>query len=502
MMRRLSDQRGIALVMALGILIVLTISTIALLTYTSSNARTSRYQKARVSAYTLAEAGVNEALSVLNLTSNNAINPSLLAARTSTYEGGTAAWSGTLDQPTATWTITSTGTVSNPTGASAVKKKLTVHVRVTPSLQQNSNNPAWNYIYSRKPWDSNTSTCEMILNNSVVVATAIYVVGDLCIQQTAGIAQSAFGTTLVVGGQLTLSNSNQNWVGASKSGGSLVVNKITAAYVAHGCKLQNNAVHSPCSSADNVYATTYGTTPPAAVDAPVPAWDNWYNGAAPGPKFPCVASRSSASSTWPVFDNDTTRNNSVATAFNLTPGTAYDCWTDGGELAWNPTTRVLTVNGTFFIDGSAYIQNGAVNSYTGMGTLYLSGTFLLKNSKLCAVVLADGSGCNTSTWNPNSSSLIVVANGNGDNGLSCPSGYSPDCDSVQLVSAYLQGGVYATHLIDLDTTSNIDGPMDGLTVILGQSVNTSFPFIQYVPNGAPGSNIVYAQPLPPTDYDG
>jgi hypothetical protein len=29
-------------------------------------------------------------------------------------------------------------------------------------------------------------------------------------------------------------------------------------------------------------------------------------------------------------------------------------------------------------------QNGAVNTYAGQGSLYLSGTLLVKNSKLCA----------------------------------------------------------------------------------------------------------------------
>src|SRR5207237_399490 len=131
---------------------------------------------------------------------------------------------------------------------------------------------------------------------------------------------------------------NQNWVGTS-------ANKISAAYVANGCKLKNNAVHSPCSSADNVFATTIGTTPASPISPPTVLWDSWYNNAAPGPKFGCVASRSSTSSTWPTFDNDAARNFSVTTAWNLTPATAYDCWTDGGELAWNPTTKVLTVNG-------------------------------------------------------------------------------------------------------------------------------------------------------------
>jgi hypothetical protein len=186
---------------------------------------------------------------------------------------------------------------------------------------------------------------------------------------------------------------------------------------------------------------------------------------------------------------------------NLTPYYAYDCKTGVGELGWNPSTKVLTVYGTIFIDGSAYIDGAGVISYSGVGTLYLWGTFLLKNSTLCAIVLANGSACNTTTWDPNQKSMIIVANGSGQNGVSCPSGYAV-CDSVQLVSAYFQGGVYGTNIVDIGTTSNVDGPIDGWQVILGQSVSTSFPLIQYLPAGAPGNPIVYAQPQPPTDYDG
>src|SRR4029450_11191671 len=49
-----------------------------------------------------------------------------------------------------------------------------------------------------------------------------------------------------------------------------------------------------------------------------------------------------------------------------------------GEIAWNNTTKTLTVSGTIYIDGSAKISNGALNSYNGQGTTYLSGRFRAK----------------------------------------------------------------------------------------------------------------------------
>jgi hypothetical protein len=504
MIRRLRDERGIALIMALGMLTVLTISTVALLTYSNDNLRGVNYGKSRVTAYSMAESGIAQALAVLNLPANNALTSTLLPQVTTKADGSACSspstsecvtWSGTFTQQTATWLITSTGQVPNPRNANPVTKTLRVTVGVQPTLGQTLNNQAWNYIYSAND-DGNHATCDMTVDQSVNVSTPLYVVGDLCVSNGGLITQGTHGTTLVVGGQLTLSNANQNFVGATKSGNTLTVNNITAAYIGTGCVLATNTLHTPCSSADNVYATTIGTAPPSPVSPPTVSWQSWYNAASPGPKFPCVSG--SSSGTTPTFEStgNTAGDNSVPTACNLTPSTAdYDCWTAGGELKWNHTTKLLTINGTVFIDGSAYIDGAGVISYTGQATLYLSGTFLLKNSSLCAVLLSGGTGCDTSAWDPNTKALIVVANGNGDNGVTVG-------DSVQLVSAYFQGGLYGTHAVDLTTSSNVDGPMVGSPVKLGQSVNTTFPFISFVPAGTPGNPTVYAQPTAPTGFDG
>jgi hypothetical protein len=161
----------------------------------------------------------------------------------------------------------------------------------------------------------------------------------------------------------------------------------------------------------------------------------------------------------PVFDNDqgspvspdpSKRNASVPGSFNLTPGSSYSCQTAGGELSWNASTRVLTVRGTIFIDGSAQVQNGALNTYKGQGSLYLSGTLLVKNSKLCAHVAAGG--CDSAGWDPNTTMLVVVANGPG--GIQVPVG-----DSVQLVSSTFQGALYGTNAVEIDTTSQAIGPI-------------------------------------------
>jgi Tfp pilus assembly protein PilX len=483
-MRPKTDERGIALVIALGVMLALAIAATAAITYTSTQAQTANYGKSRQVAYRLAEAGINEAASVLNLPANNALNSTLLSQRTSTYAGGTVTWSGTLDQTTSTWTITSTGQAANPTGGggTALTKTLTANVTITPNLTQPLNNQAWNYIYN---WGTG-NTCDMTVQQSVNLAAPLYVDGNLCLQNTATITKGP----LVVKGSVTLSQS-ANTIGTSAS-------PISEAHIGGSCTYKNNATHNPCQwSTDNVFATIHDSTPPA-ISPPSIDWDGWYANANPGPKYPCYAPMSSASSTWPVFDNDTTRNDSVPTAFNLTPSTSYDCWTDSGELGWNASTKVLTVRGVTFIDGSVYSNNGSLNSYTGQGTLYVSGSFSMStNTMLCALV--SGSSCDTTTWNPNTRLFVVVANGNGDNGVSTG-------DSVQLSAGnnggWFQGGIYATNTIDIRSGFQVDGPLVAKTVSLGQSVSSSFPFISVVPQGTPGNPNTYAQPNPPSGYSG
>src|SRR4051794_37377456 len=144
---RLSDERGIALVMALGIMLVLTIALTATIYLTSSSGRHANGSNAGQKAFALAEAGTNNAISVLHAaydvdpaptfpgTPSGLIvipaaglpgNPTLvLPAQTSTYDNGNVTWSGSLVQTSPgaqwpfEWRITSTGTVANPTGPGA-----------------------------------------------------------------------------------------------------------------------------------------------------------------------------------------------------------------------------------------------------------------------------------------------------------------------------------------------------------------------------------------------
>src|SRR5919205_3699206 len=90
-------ERGFVLPLTLGISTVLAIVGTTAITYTTSGARTASRSTADQKAYALAEAGVNNALAVLSLPSNNALDPYLLPGTTVEYDGGSATYAGKLD---------------------------------------------------------------------------------------------------------------------------------------------------------------------------------------------------------------------------------------------------------------------------------------------------------------------------------------------------------------------------------------------------------------------
>lgn len=476
---RLREERGIALALSLGTLTVLTVVVTAGLYTATSNTRSAELGKNQQLAFALAEAGVNNAMSILANPTNNALNSTLLPPRTNEYETGSVEWSGTLDEIMFVWKVVSTGRVRNPNTSGFTTRRLVARIPVYPTYSQPLNNPAWNYIYSR----GTGQTCDMTIGQSVNVTSPLYVQGNLCLQNTSKISSGP----LVVHGGLTMSQT-ENQVGAAGA-------PIVEARIKNGCKWKNNPLHNPCwagagsAGNDNIWATVLDNAPPT-VDLPQPLWDDWYANAMPGPSYPCTTS----TGTVPVFENETTsptRNNSVPTVFHLTPATSYSCATAGGQITWDAGTRVLTMQGTIFIDGSVKVENGLTNSYEGHATLYLSGTVLMKNSKLCAMV--SGSGCTTENWNPNAKLLVIVANGSG--------GQVPADTGAQFVSAHFQGAVWATRAIDISTTSLVEGPLNGGPVRLGQSSGSTFPGFTIVPVGMPGNPAVYAQPGTPSYGD-
>jgi hypothetical protein len=494
--RLLRRQDGISLVIAIGTLGVLSMTGATLVFYSSSNARNAEYSNRSASAYGLAEAGINEMMAVLSKPENNALMPELLPETTHQVEAGTVTWSGTLDQLTQTWSLTATGRLDNPTGPGAadVERTLTAKVPVTPTLTQPLNNPAWNYIYST----GTGQPCDMTVANNVDGSSRLYVEGNLCLSNNVEIDQ----TSLLVKGNLDLSNNAQ--VGSGSS-----MDTRVETYVGGNCRYGGGTWAMPCSGNQDsrrIYSKKDGpnwvagvtNSPFPVIAAPAADHDTWYANSIPGPTQDCTSANGARTGVPPVFDNDGVRNNSVATIFQLTPSSSYTCRVGpvddpSGELSWNASTKVLTVAGTIYIDGSAAVTNGLLNQYNGQATIYLAGTLLIEG-KLCGGVT--GSSCDFAAWNPNTEMLTFVADGSGGQ-AGTGNGILVNNNSV------FQGGLFATHNVRYSNNSRSDGPIVGHEIIFSNNVqNDSFPTISTVPAGMPGNPAVYAQPNPPQLYSG
>ncbi len=498
-----------ALVMAIGIMAVLgTVSTTSIY-YSTSNARTSNYSKTKTGTFSLAEAGINNAMAVLSNPTTNSLDPDALCptgqsapcSQTSTYANGSVTWSGVLDRAQAVWTLTSTGSTRNTSATSGnVTQKLTAKVSVTPTYTQPLNNPSWNYVMSTQTGN----TCDMTLaggtntGNQLTVSSRLYVFGNLCLGTSSGGMADITGGPLMVKGKVNINEGSSN-IGSSGT----PVNEV---HVGQGCKYLSNTLHNPCqqgaggSGKDNLWASVIDSTVPS-LTAPVADFAGWYENAIPGPAQSCTTT----SGTLPTFDtNYPTRDNSVATPFELTPAGSYECTvgpsaSPSGQLKWDVSTKTLTVKGTIFIDGSVKITNGALNQYNGQATLYLSGTFLMNNgSKLCGGI--SGANCDYASWNPNTELFTIVAGGTG--------GQVPAGVSAYINGGQFQGAIFGTGKVRLEGATQVDGPLVGSEVELGYNVSSGtstgygFPTVTTVPVGMPSNPAVYAQPNPPQMFSG
>ena len=488
---------------ALGFLAVLSISAAAVVDFSGANSRNSARSKSGQTAFVLAEAGINNAMAVLSKPQNNALEPTLLSARTTEYEGGKVTWSGTLDEFAAVWTLTSIGEARNPSnGSKPVQRKITARVPVVPTNSQPYNQENWNYLMSTQVTGGE---CDMTLDQNVEVSTRVFVFGNLCFSNQA----KMWTGPLIVRGKVTLFT-NQNQIGSQGQ-------PLSEAHIDEGCKYRNNPLHSPCingsgetAGGDNIWATVL-TGDEQMIVAPNPNWDDWYVNGSPGPYFPCQGVRSGFSAgTTPTFDNDQAaanetydvkklkRNNSVTSLFNLTPNTgSYSCKNNNGELTWDHVNRKLYVGGTIFVDGDVQSEFSSQTTiaYEGTGAFYVSGSLKLKNVKFCAGL--NGTNCDYNAWDPNTEMLAFVVNGqNRQAEVAAGTG-------IQLSNAHFQGALFATYKISLDTSSQSDGPMVASEVMVGQNyVADDFPTITNVPAGMPGAPTVYAQPNAPTMFSG
>jgi Tfp pilus assembly protein PilX len=537
------DERGFALVIALALTVVFSMTVITVIEAATSNTHSSDMSKNRVSAYSLAEAGIANANALLS--GKNPYDPHLLhpqgqyaqadcanppanptgaallgdtcSPMVYTLDGGTATVWGWLNSSTANWTITSTGTVTrNAFATQPATKTLTVVVHIRARASQQNVTPAWNYVFVK---DTTSNVCNITIDQTTALTSSLYTEGNLCFKNSASISETnaADPVLLEVRGKLV-------WLtGASKGvGQSSPLQEVTSAKIGGGCTTGavTNAGHvctRPPTGSDYFYVKSGGYSQTAeAIAAPsltTTDWDNYYQTSTISRLSPCAAGGLASTN----FDNDTTRNTSLTTAFNLTPGTNYTCQTKNsngfviGELDWDATNHILSVRGTVFIDGNVTI-NGlvkyrGVNKYGahpsgsdgsdglgGMMVMYVSGTVSLSNSGVfCGwdtvhdTAAYNGSSCDFSAWTPGTSMLMFVAKG-----------------GVTLnQSSFFQGAIFSEGNVALGQSAQTEGPIITNTLTLGQSVQMKpLPGLADLPLGAPGNPNTSGYPEQPSYTSG
>jgi hypothetical protein len=521
--------------------IIFSMTVVTVIESATSNSRSSDRSKGRISAYSLAEAGINNAASIL--AENNAYDPHLLHPQGTyqpadcasppasppdaellgdtcspyawSYDGGTTTMWGWFNAATSNWTITSKGEVRNAFGGATTSRTLTATIHVHAAPSQNNYVTAWNYVFVK---DTTPNVCNVTLDQSTNFAVSLYVEGNLCFKNQAYIAETdpTDPINLLVRGKVVYLSGSSKGIGNT----SLPSNgQVTTAKIALGCDTSVTGTPHTCSPPGDYFYVAPGgyTTDAAAIAAPALTntdFTDYYNTAYIRPGDPCDnpgpnGSTRLANST---FDNDTTAlngtgGNGSAALFDLTPAWNYSCEAKDsagkviGELAWDNTAKLLKIRGTIYIDGSVtYSQNATyqgVNSQGvhpsgdltgadgigGQAVMYLSGTFSGNNKRLCGwdtttdSAAVTGSACDFNKWTPNTSLLMIVAHGSTN---SFDLGGGSGC--------YFQGAIYAVYNASFGQQCRVEGPVIATTMTIGQGVSMKpLPGISDLPVGAPGN---------------
>jgi Tfp pilus assembly protein PilX len=466
MRARLQQERGIALVMALGTMMTLTIVVAATIEFTSSNSRATHSGEARSRTVQIAEAGMNEALAILSI-ANDKRSPTALPSGSATYAGGSASWSGSVNGDI--WTITSTSTVKNPTGAADLHHTLTTQARV--AVDGVGLAPAWQYVYT-----DSTTTC-MNVSQTAEIALPFYIKGDLCLSNSVKLT----ATKITVGGKITMTNTS----GIGKSDA-----YITELHTGGGCSRNASGPWSTsnCTAANSVYVTNPVDTTVGSVSKPTVDLSYYYLNSKPGPRNNCT------SGSFPGgFDStgSTTMDHSRSTV-TLLPSTAYSCtFTSGsstlGKIIWTPgTPGTLQVSGVIFFDGDIQLNGQAI--YQGRAVIYTSGTVTFQNTDY----LCGATDCNVDAWDGDSNMITFVSGACTESpapssapGCIKPSGFGGD-GVVARNSAKFQGGIYAVDDVQQTQSSLLEGPIIARQFYLGNSATAGkWPPIDFIADGAP-----------------
>jgi Tfp pilus assembly protein PilX len=437
--RALGDERGMALPYALGVTMVLSALAAAIFTYTTTNQGAAKRAQADQRAYGLAETGLSYALSRLQNASDPTDSTSV-PSTTVSLTGGSTTYSGSLSATT--WTLTSTGTVTNPSGPNAASITRTVSMQAEITNTTETDMRPWDYLFVDQP-----SGC-ITMGNSVTMNVSLYVRGNLCLTNNSQIDSPAVHLL----GNLYVENSAT--IGT-------VLDPIDEFAATGSCHY--SSVELPCGPATHVYAGTVSTSPPT-IDKPTVDLAHWYSNAQLGPTSACTTGSFPGG-----FDNDSTLNVSRG-EIDLTPATAYDCQkvVNGetvAQIKWEPgSPGTLTIEGVIYFDGHLTWSNLNLITYVGKAVIYGSGQVRIKNrADICGVAACD------STWNPQENLIVFVAG-------SLVSEYSTTTVGGDIGNhVNFQGALYIVNDFDMDNNTTVWGPVITRSTTINNSALVNAP---------------------------
>jgi len=488
--RMLGDERGVALPLALGVTVVLSSLAAGIFTYVTTNQGASERARADQRSYGLAEAGLSYAFSALGKAVDAdpyhaPLSNALPSTPTAAAPYGAQYW-GTLSGNT--WTLYGRGTVSNPSGPSAAAVVRTVSMQALVTTLTSGDTRPYNYLFVDQP-----SGC-FTLTNTVTIEVALYVRGDLCLENDSLIQSPA----VHVLGNVHV-NSPQASIGTSSS-------PIPDFSISEDCYRNGTWTACSASAMSRVWASAYGNSPPV-IPKPTVDLPTWYASAGPsctaipgsclGPSSNCTTGSFPGG-----FDNDTTMNVSLA-QINLTPSTGYDCYigpasNPTAQIKWVPGANpsqpgTLTIEGTIFIDADLMWENLSLVQYDGRATIYTSGKMTLKNqTDICGVETCD------EYWNPDQDFLTMVVGS-----MTSATDSTPDSVLVDNFTTF-QGAIYAVNDYDQGNNTTVWGPVIARNVtVTNSSLFKPLPGDPGgLPNGTPLSTTVTQLQTVPGSYAG
>jgi type II secretory pathway pseudopilin PulG len=536
LLRRLwsEGEQGIALVLAIVIIAIISIAAASAIFYTDGSQRDAFSSKSNQTAYSLAQAALSDATAQLTSEFYDASgqpkdNTTSLTTMAQTWapsgsdpascspnaQTSCLTWSGVLycrDPVTscpadpglspfpfsgverAAWYLTATGSVPNPSGTRPIQRVIHAYL---PVKQPPAIAPPPDIL--KAIYNGNTNPgCDLTMDQGTTWAAPVYVVGNLCINNSSGVEAGTQNLgTLTVGGWLALNQQgNGSHVGTSTTPLSFTSppTRPNAMYIAGSC--DGTQTMSPCSlskpngksyytdSSGSIFVSSYDTTPADVVAQfpPAPSVD-WTQRQEDGNDFTCTGQSLDTTLDPPNY------------WFDL-GGSPYSCTSNDPDnpykLTWDGTT--LTVNGNVYIKGPVVTSNGESIIYKGLGNIFVGGSVTFgNNTAICVGSAPSNHDC------PNGAGYTLPKSWDSGGTFSFASNFlmilaqsQIHTNSVNGQFAF-EGGLYSDQNINFGSGhTNIYGPMvTPQEIYPGQQAASGFPDILDLFTGGPGSPTPY-----------